>query len=196
MSDYQAHVDGFMMLLRDLPNDENVHTHDSMMEQLRNVESAFKRAMELRREEMEADLLVDVALDASLVAQEAAIAAKSAVKKIFSKMYGMDTFGQMQAERRQEPECEPPTCEDWKKWGELEDLDRVLGNKSYEAFLNHRSLKESNASEEEIAKAKEAEWIARGKSMRAYDNLVNWMEKFGFRSFDHVDEVKESLNQV
>ena len=196
MSDYQAHVDGFMMLLRDLPNDENVHTHDSMMEQLRNVESAFKRAMELRREEMEADLLVDVALDASLVAQEAAIAAKSAVKKIFSKMYGMDTFGQMQAERRQEPECEPPTCEDWKKWGELEDLDRVLGNKSYEAFLNHRSLKESNASEEEIAKAKEAEWISRGKSMRAYDNLVNWMEKFGFRSFDHVDEVKESLNQV
>ena len=87
MSDYQAHVDGFMMLLCDLPNDGNVHTHDSMMEQLRTVESAFKRAMELRREEMEADLLVDVALDASLVAQEAAIAAKSAVKKMVKGLW-------------------------------------------------------------------------------------------------------------
>ena len=87
MSDYQAHVDGFMMLLGDLPNDGNVHTHDSMMEQLRTVESAFKRAMELRREEMEADLLVDVALDASLVAQKAAIAAKSAVKKMVNGLW-------------------------------------------------------------------------------------------------------------
>ena len=87
MSDYQAHLDGFMMLLGDLPNDGNVHTHDSMMEQLRTVESAFKRAMELRREEMEADLLVDVALDASLVAQKAAIAAKSAVKKMVKDLW-------------------------------------------------------------------------------------------------------------
>ena len=108
----------------------------------------------------------------------------------------LNFIGELHDENEEEPECEPPTCEDWKKWEELEELDRVLGNKSYEAFLNHRSLKESNASEEEIAKAKEAEWIARGKSMRAYDNLVNWMEKFGFRSFDHVDEVKKSLNQV
>ena len=87
MSDYQAHVDGFMMLLRDLPNDGNVHTHNTMMEQLRTVESAFKRAMELRREEMEADLLVDVALDASLVAQKAAMAAKTAVKKMVKGLW-------------------------------------------------------------------------------------------------------------
>ena len=113
-------------------------------------------------------------------------------------MYGMGTFAQMHSYNRvrQEPECEPPTCEDWKKWEELEELDRVLGNKSNEALLNLRSLKEGNASEEEIAKAKEAECTARGKSMQAYENLVNWMEKFGFRSFYHVDEVKESLNQV
>ena len=113
-------------------------------------------------------------------------------------MYGMGTFGQMHADHRfrTEPECEPPTGEDWKKWEELEELDRVKSNEAWAMLLNLRSLKESNASEEDIAKAKEAEWISRGKSMRAYENLVNWMEKFGFRSFDHVDEVKKSLNQV
>ena len=80
--DYEAHVKCFMKLLGDLSNDGNVHTHDSMMDQLRTVESAFNRAMELRRKEMEADLLADVTLDATLQAQKAVMASKSAIKNM------------------------------------------------------------------------------------------------------------------
>ena len=91
-----------------------------------------------------------------------------------------------------QPVFEPPTGEDWEDWDALSAEAAALPS-PVPLVLHYETLEENGASEEELKVAKKAMNEAVAAEMRVYEKQVAWSQKFGFRNFDHLYEVRDSV---
>ena len=103
------------------------------------------------------------------------------------------SFARRVTRAKSEPICEPPTGEDWEEWTKMEEQMLIIAQELNSSKRMVSALKEKNASEEEISNAEKKLSEVFKKDMTNYNRQVSWSCRFGFLTFDQLEEARAYL---